>query len=72
MKIKFLQTTPSGTDGFPFQAGQVIEIAAPTASQLAWLDGVQAVVVKEDDAPETAVVRDPERAVTRGRSKAKP
>jgi hypothetical protein len=72
MKIKFLQTTPSGTEGFPFQAGQVIDVAEPTEAQLAWLDGVQAVVVKEDDAPETATVRDPERAVSRGRSKARP
>jgi len=71
VKIKFLQTTPSGTEGFPFQAGQIIEVAEPTAAQRAWLDGVQAVALKDDEAPETAVARDPERAVKRGSAKAR-
>lgn len=68
MKIRFLRTTPSGVEGFPFQAGQIIDVPAPTPDQLAWLDGVQAEALKEVE-PETAVVRDPERAVKRTREK---
>jgi hypothetical protein len=68
MKIRFLRTTASASPGYPFQAGQVIDVADPTPQMLAWLerqaDGSQiAEVVRESDG-ERAVIETGERAVT--------
>jgi hypothetical protein len=76
MKIRFLGTTTSSTPGYPFQAGQVIDVPALTDEIRAWLvtqpNGYrQAEVVPEDDALQTASVVAPERAV-RERAKVRP
>jgi hypothetical protein len=62
MRLKLLQTMPSSREGFPFQAGQVIVVTKLTAEFRRWIKDGAAVVLR-DEAPETAVVRDPERAV---------
>jgi hypothetical protein len=71
--------TESDAPGFPFRAGQVIDVAEPTSMMLRWLepgpDGErQAEVVKEELRDEMAVVAvGPDRAVTRpvGRPRAR-
>lgn len=74
MKIRFLGTTPSSRPEYPFQAGQVIEVAELTDEIRGWLvtqpNGYrQAEVV---DAPlQTASVTAPDRAV-QPRAKARP
>jgi hypothetical protein len=64
MRLKFLQTMPSSRDGFPFQAGQIIEMAKLTPEFRQWIKDGAAVVLREET-PETAVSRDPERATKR-------
>jgi hypothetical protein len=79
VKIKFLKVTESDAAGFPFRAGQVIDVAEPTPAMLRWLepgpDGErQAEVVKEEPRDEMAVAAvGPERAVTKpvGRPRAR-
>jgi hypothetical protein len=44
--IRFLQTVPSENPDYPFTAGQVITVAAPSPFLLSLLDGVRAEVVK--------------------------
>lgn len=68
MQIRFLQTTPSEHPDFPFQAGQVITIPAPSRFFLDLLDGVRAEVVR-DAGDELATVDVAERAVVRPRRK---
>jgi hypothetical protein len=62
LRLKLLHTMPSSREGFPFQAGQVIEVTKLTAEFRRWIKDGAAVVLR-DDPPETAVKRDPERAV---------
>ena len=49
MQIRFLQTTPSENPDFPFLAGQVINVTAPTRFLLSLVDGVRAEVVRTDE-----------------------
>lgn len=72
MTIRFLETCPSENPAFPFQAGQVISVTAPSAFLLSLIDGVRAEVVKTDDT-ERAIAPEPERAepVRRKRTRAK-
>lgn len=60
MRIQFLQTVPSGVPEYPFQAGQILRIEAPSPELLALIDGVRAVALRDDE-PETATVRAPKR-----------
>lgn len=55
MRLKFLQTMPSGRDGFPFQAGQIINVPKLTAEFRKWIAD-RAIVVLQDE-PETAVAK---------------
>jgi hypothetical protein len=64
VRIKFLQTTASKVEGFPFQAGQVIDVTDPPQWMLDLVDGVRAEAVKDDE-PEYAVVRAPARSRTK-------
>jgi hypothetical protein len=48
MLIRFLQTVESENPEFPFRAGQVIAVTAPSEFLLSLLDGVRAEVVKTD------------------------
>lgn len=48
MQIRFLQTIASENPGFPFQAGQVIHVTAPSPYLLELLDGVRAEVVRDE------------------------
>ncbi len=48
MTIRFLQTTPSENPDYPFQAGQIITVAAPSEFLLSLLDGVRAEAVPMD------------------------
>jgi len=70
MKIRFLQTVPSGNPTFPFQAGQIITIEDP-APFLYLLDGVRAEALASDDT-ERAIEPDaeqPEPAKVKGRKR---
>jgi hypothetical protein len=49
MTIRFLQTVASENPSFPFQAGQVINVPAPSGYLLSLCDGVRAEVVRTDD-----------------------
>lgn len=66
MKIRFLQTTESGQPGFPFRAGQVIDVPRLTSEMRAWLTvpagGIALAEVLKDE-PEAAVMPPEERAV---------
>jgi hypothetical protein len=55
MTIRFLQTVASENPEFPFMAGQVIDVPAPSAFLLGLVDGVRAEAVKTDNT-ERAVV----------------
>ena len=71
MTIRFLQTTPSEHPDYPFMAGQIIEVAAPSPFLLGLLDGVHAEALKADD--ERAVEEPesiPEPVRKRGRRRA--
>lgn len=61
MTIRFLQAVPSENPEFPFQAGQVIEVACPSPYLLSLLDGVRAEVVRTEG-EEVAVEPEAERA----------
>jgi hypothetical protein len=69
MTIRFLQTSPSGNDEYPFQPGQVIHVEHPSPELLALIDGVHAEAVRDEGMPELATVRAPRkgRAAARGR-----
>ena len=54
MTIRFLQTVASEASDFPFQAGQVIHVTAPSLFLLELCDGIRAEIVR-DDATERAV-----------------
>lgn len=71
MKIRFLQPTSSENPDFPFQAGQVIDVAAPSEFLLSLIDGVQAEVVSEDDTERTIEPESeqPEPKARRGRGR---
>lgn len=56
MTIRFLQTLDSGVPNYPFMAGQIVRVAQPTPSMLAYLQRGYAEAVKDDE-PEFAVVR---------------
>jgi hypothetical protein len=49
MTIRFLQTVASENPAFPFQAGQVIDVPAPSGYLLSLCDGIRAEVVRTDD-----------------------
>jgi hypothetical protein len=55
MTIRFLQTVQSENPAFPFMAGQVIHVPAPSPFLLGLVDGVRAEAVKTDSV-ERAVV----------------
>jgi hypothetical protein len=59
MRIRFLQTTASARPGYPFVAGQVIDVAEPTEEMLVWLevqpDGTRRAEVVANEAPVAAV-----------------
>ena len=57
MRIKFLQTTPSTVPGYPFQAGQIVDVE-PTVEWLAMVDGIRAEAILDTE-PELAVARAP-------------
>jgi hypothetical protein len=48
MTIRFLQTIASQNPEFPFQAGQIITVAAPSEFILSLVDGVRAEVLRVD------------------------
>ena len=60
MVIRFLQTTPSETPDYPFQAGQVISVACPSPYLLSLVDGVRAELVRTDES-ERAIEPDREQ-----------
>lgn len=49
MTIRFLQTVRSENSEFPFAAGQVIHVTAPSLFLLELCDGVRAEIVREDE-----------------------
>ena len=60
MTIRFLQTVASEKPDFPFMAGQIIEVSAPSEYLLSLLDGIRAEVVPTDDS-ERAIAPDAEQ-----------
>jgi hypothetical protein len=48
MTIRFLQTVPSQNPEYPFQAGQIIYMAAPSGFLLQFVDGIRAIAIPED------------------------
>lgn len=54
MKIRFLQATESAAPGFPFQAGQVIDVPSLTPELRTALKTNRAEVVREEPQMETA------------------
>jgi hypothetical protein len=68
MTIRFLQTCASEHPEFPFMAGQIISVTAPSPFLLSLLDGVRAEAVRTDET-ERAVVetRETPEPVKRGR-----
>jgi hypothetical protein len=60
VRIKFLQTTASRVEGYPFQAGQVIDVTDPPQWMLDLCDGVRAEAVKDTE-PEYAIAATPAR-----------
>lgn len=77
MTIRFLQTVPSEHPEYPFMAGQVISVTAPSPFLLELLDGVRAEIVKGLEPPEEQAVApdgerpEPERPRRRGRRHAR-
>ena len=72
MTIRFLQAVASENPSFPFMAGQVIEVTAPSPFLLSLLDGVRAEPVKDDDERAVAVEAEtPEPKRKRGRPRAR-
>lgn len=71
MQIRILQTCRSEHPEYPFMAGQIISVAAPSPFLLSLLDGVHAEPVRAED--ERAVVRDGEtpEPKKRGRRRAR-
>jgi hypothetical protein len=69
MTIRFLQTVESENPGFPFMAGQVITVPAPSPYLLSLLDGVRAEVVPTDDTERAVVpaLEQPEPVTVKGR-----
>lgn len=67
MTIRFLQTTPSELQDFPFQAGQVITVETPSRFLLSLLDGVRAEAVPDTE-PDLAVARAPRQPKARARA----
>lgn len=65
MRLKFLQTLPSGADGYPFQAGQVIDLPRPTKAMREWIARGWVEVLKEE--PERAIVADRQEHAVPGR-----
>jgi hypothetical protein len=62
VRVRFLQTTPSASPDFPFQAGQVITLSRLTPEIRQWLNDARAVLL--DDEPEAAALGDaPQQAV---------
>lgn len=49
MRIRILQTLPSGVDEFPFMPGQVINVPHPPPWMLSYLDGEKAVRLPDED-----------------------
>lgn len=57
MRIRILQTLPSGVDEFPFMPGQVINVPHPPPWMLSYLDGEKAVRLPDED--DVAVAPEP-------------
>lgn len=69
MRIRFLQTCASENPEYPFTAGQVIDVPAPSAFLLDLLDGVRAEAVPTDDTERAVAVavEQPEPVCRKGR-----
>ena len=69
MTIRFLQTTQSETPEFPFMAGQIIHVSAPSPYLLSLLDGVRAEAVVTDETERAVAVElhQPEPVRKKGR-----
>jgi hypothetical protein len=65
MRLKFHQTLPSGAPGYPFSAGQTIDIAKPTKEMLGWIKRGWVEVLKDE--PERAVIPDRQEHAVTGR-----
>jgi len=63
MRVRFLEVCDSEVPGFPFKAGQVIEIARLTPAMMAAIRDQRAELIREE-AGAAAIVEAPERAVT--------
>jgi len=72
MQIRFLQTCPSESPGFPFVAGQTITVSNPSDFLLSMLDGVRAVIIRSDETERAVAPTDeqPEPKRKRGRLRA--
>ncbi len=72
MLIQVLETIESERPGFPFTAGQILNVVTPTKQMLAWLRSSRAVVLRHDLEGEVADAPEPiETAVTQRAPKAK-
>jgi hypothetical protein len=68
MTIRFLQTVPSENPEWPFMAGQVIDVPAPSPSmQDALRNGTAELVKAEDERGEAPAVEIPEPVRRKGR-----
>jgi hypothetical protein len=47
VRVRFLQTTPSASPDFPFQAGQVITLSRLTPEIRQWLNDARAVLLDD-------------------------
>ena len=69
MQIRFLQTVASEVSDYPFMAGQVISVTAPSPFLLRFLDGIHAEVVKAEDERAVAPEMEQPEPVRRKRRK---
>jgi hypothetical protein len=73
MTIRFLQTVPSQNAEFPFQAGQIITVTAPSDFILSLVDGVRAEVLRVDTTERAVApaVTTPEPTLTKRRRRSR-
>ena len=62
MRLRFLETVASDRDGYPFMAGQMINLPRLDDRARLWIQ--RGLVQVLPDEPEYAIVGPPERAVT--------
>lgn len=65
MRLKFRDTAPSATPGFPFLAGQIVDVAELSPEMQAAIEEGKAELLQDDEPEEAVTVPAPERAVTR-------